>query len=103
VLSELGFGLDLSECAATGATSDLAFVSPKSGRAVSTEGAGEYRDRLLPLPSFLMEGGAAGWDDIFAGLRITGHFLARDLLIERQADVLGARERLTDRLRRITR
>jgi DNA repair protein RecO (recombination protein O) len=103
VLSELGFGLDLSECAATGATSNLAFVSPKSGRAVSLEGAGEYKDRLLPLPLFLADGGAADWDDIFAGLRLTGHFLARDLLIERQADVLGARERLIDRLARITR
>jgi DNA repair protein RecO (recombination protein O) len=103
VLSELGFGLDLSECAATGATSNLAFVSPKSGRAVSPEGAGEYKDRLLPLPLFLADGGAADWDDIFAGLRLTGHFLARDLLIERQADVLGARERLIDRLARITR
>jgi DNA repair protein RecO (recombination protein O) len=103
ILSELGFGLDLSECAATGAASNLAFVSPKSGRAVSIEGAGEYKDRLLPLPAFLADGGAADWKDIFDGLRLTGHFLARDLLIERQADVLGARERLIDRLRRITR
>jgi DNA repair protein RecO (recombination protein O) len=101
ILGELGFGLDLSECAATGATSNLAFVSPKSGRAVSAEGAGDYRDRLMPLPAFLLEGGAAEWDDIFGGLRITGHFLARDLLIERQADVLGARERLIQRLKRV--
>lgn len=103
LLGELGFGLDLSECAATGSRDDLAFVSPKSGRAVSTLGAGDYRDRLLPLPAFVREGGAAEWDDIFAGFRITGHFLARDLLIERQADVLAARERLIERLRRITR
>jgi DNA repair protein RecO (recombination protein O) len=103
VLSELGFGLDLSECAATGAREDLAFVSPKSGRAVSTAGAGEYGDRLLPLPPFLIGGGAAEWDAIRQGFRITGHFLARDLLIERQADILAARERLVDRLRRITR
>src|SRR3712207_8654961 len=54
-LSELGFGLDLSECAATGATGDLAFVSPKSGRAVSTKGAGEYRHRLLALPPVLLK------------------------------------------------
>jgi DNA repair protein RecO (recombination protein O) len=101
ILSELGFGLDLSECAATGATSGLAFVSPKSGRAVSTEGAGDYRDRLLPLPAFLADGGAAEWNDIFDGLGLTGHFLARDLLIERQADVLGARERLIERLKRV--
>ena len=103
ILGELGFGLDLFECAASGATDDLAFVSPKSGRAVSSAGAGEYRDRLLRLPAFLSEGGQAGWQDIFDGFRLTGHFLARDLLIERQADVLAARERMVDRLRRVTR
>ncbi|HEY0149675.1 MAG TPA: DNA repair protein RecO [Allosphingosinicella sp.] len=100
VLAELGFGLDLSECAATGAEEDLAFVSPKSGRAVSA-GAGEpYRAQLFALPPFLLAGGAAGWADIHAGFRITGHFLARDLLIERQADVLDARARLLERLSR---
>jgi DNA repair protein RecO (recombination protein O) len=103
LLAELGFGLDLSQCAASGATEDLRYVSPKSGRAVSEAGAGEYRDRLLPLPLFLLAGGPAEWDDIFAGFRLTGHFLARDLLIERQADVLAARERLMERLRRVTR
>jgi DNA repair protein RecO (recombination protein O) len=103
LLSELGFGLDLSQCAATGSTRELRFVSPKSGRAVSEAGAGEYRDRLLALPPFLLEGGPANWDDIFAGLRLTGHFLARDLLIERQSDILAARDRLVERLRRITR
>ena len=102
ILSELGFGLDLSECAATGVREDLAFVSPRSGRAVSAGAAGEYRDRLLGLPSFLLGGQAApDWEDIGDGLRLTGHFLARDLLIERQADVLAARERLVDRLKRI--
>ena len=102
LLSELGFGLDLSECAATGSRADLAFVSPRSGRAVSRQAAGEYRDRLLPLPAFLTAGQASpGWGDIRDGLRLTGHFLARDLLIERQADVLAARERLVDRLKRI--
>ena len=58
-------------------------------------------DRLLPLPPFLVEGAQAGWDDIFDGLRLTGHFLGRDLLTERRAGVLAARERLIDRLRRI--
>src|SRR3954465_12260395 len=100
VLAELGFGLDLAECAATGATGDLAYVSPKSGRAVSRAGAGDYAERLFRLPAFLVEGGSAGWGDILDGLKITGHFLARDLLIERQADVLAARERLVDRLKR---
>jgi DNA repair protein RecO (recombination protein O) len=100
VLNELGFGLDLSECAATGAAEDLAYVSPKSGRSVSREGAGSYRDKLLPLPSFLRQGGEACWADILDGLRLTGHFLARDLLIERQVDIMAARERLVERLKR---
>jgi DNA repair protein RecO (recombination protein O) len=100
VLAELGFGLDLSECAATGARDDLAFVSPKSGRAVSAGAAEAFRDRLFPLPPLLLGSGAAEWPDILAGLRITGHFLARDLLIERQSEVLAARERLVDRLKR---
>ena len=103
LLAELGFGLDLSECAATGATKDLAFVSPRSGRAVSREGAGDYRDRLLPLPPFLLEGGTATWDELFEGLRLTGHFLERDVLIERRSEILAARERLVERLRRVTR
>jgi len=103
LLGQLGFGLDLTECAATGARDDLAFVSPRSGRAVSRAGAGDYAERLLPLPAFLLAGGAAEWDDIFDGLRLTRHFLARDLLIERQADILAARDRLVERLRRVTR
>jgi DNA repair protein RecO (recombination protein O) len=103
LLAELGFGLDLGECAATGARDNLAFVSPKSGRAVSLEGAGTYKDRLLPLPPFLREGGPASWEEIFEGLRLTGHFLERDILIERRADILAARERLVDRLHRVTR
>jgi DNA repair protein RecO (recombination protein O) len=70
---------------------------------VSSAGAGEYRDRLFPLPAFLLGGGAASWEEVEQGLRITGHFLARDLLIERQAEILAARERLVERLRRIAR
>lgn len=101
LLAELGFGLDLSECAATGTREDLAFVSPKSGRAVSAGAAGAYRDRLFPLPPLLLGPGAADWPDIMAGLRVTGHFLARDILIERQADVLAARDRLIERLKRV--
>ena len=100
ILAQLGFGLDLSECAATGITRDLTYVSPKSGRAVSEAGAAEYRDRLFRLPAFLLRDAPAEWSEIFEGLRITGHFLARDVLIERQAEVLVARERLLDRLKR---
>jgi DNA repair protein RecO (recombination protein O) len=80
---------------------DLAFVSPKSGRAVSRGGAGEYRDRLFPLPPFMIRGGDASWEEIVQGFRLTGHFLERDLPIERQADLLAARERLVDRLKRV--
>jgi DNA repair protein RecO (recombination protein O) len=75
LLETLGFGLDLSTCAVTGATDGLAFVSPKTGRAVSRAGAGEWADRLLPLPACL--GGESG--DVLLGLAITGHFLAREL------------------------
>lgn len=100
ILAELGFGLDLAECAATGSEVDLAFVSPKSGRAVSAGAGAAYRERLFALPPFLLAGGTADWPDILAGLRITGHFLARDLLIERQAEVLAGRERLVARLKR---
>jgi DNA repair protein RecO (recombination protein O) len=103
LLSALGFGLDLDECAATGVREDLRYVSPRSGRAVSGEGGAAFADRLLALPSFVLKGGSAQWDDIYAGLALTGHFIARDLLIERRADVLAARERLVERLRRVTR
>ncbi|HYJ84405.1 MAG TPA: DNA repair protein RecO [Allosphingosinicella sp.] len=100
VLAELGFGLDLGECAATGARDGLAFVSPKSGRAVSAGAASGYQDRLFPLPPLMLGARDAGWPDILAGLRITGHFLARDVLIERQSEILAARDRLLDRLKR---
>jgi DNA repair protein RecO (recombination protein O) len=101
LLGELGFGLDLSECAVTGSSGDLRFVSPKSGRAVSAAGAGDYAERLMRLPAFLDGGaGAPEWGQVLDGLLITGHFLARDLLIDRRADLLGSRERLVERLRR---
>ena len=100
LLAELGFGLDLTACAATGARADLAFVSPRSGGAVSRGAAAGYEARLLPLPAFLAEGGPAGWDDILAGLAITGHFLARNILTDRRVEALAARERLVERLKR---
>ncbi|MDV3455456.1 DNA repair protein RecO [Sphingomonas sp. HF-S4] len=100
LLAELGFGLDLEHCAATGRNDDLAFVSPKSGIAVSRGGAVGYEDRLLRLPTFLTEGGAADWDDILDGLRLTLHFLQRDLLIGKGAEIIAARGRLVDRLMR---
>lgn len=101
MLSELGFGLDLSACAASGARDDLAYVSPKSGAAVSAQAGEGYRARLLPLPGFLLNGGeAVDWDAIFDGFRLTGYFLERDLLAERRNPVMAARERLIERLRR---
>jgi DNA repair protein RecO (recombination protein O) len=101
ILAELGFGLDLSACVATGVRNDLRWVSPKSGAAVGAIAGEAYADRLLPLPSFLLSGGAADWPDIFDGLRLTGHFLGRDLLTDRRAAILPARERLVERLRRV--
>lgn len=101
LLADLGFGLDLSDCAATGATEGLAYVSPRSGRAISAAAGEPYAGRLFALPAFLRDGGtAAEWGDILDGLRMTGHFLSRDLLTERRADVLAARERLVERLKR---
>lgn len=79
LLEELGYGLDLSRCAVTGSREDLAYVSPKSGRAVSREGAGDWADRLLPLPQVLLGQGPASARDIAQGLVITGHFLLRGL------------------------
>jgi len=79
LLEEVGFALDLTRCAATGSRDDLAFVSPKTGRAVSRAGAGEWADRLFPLPQCLMGQGPASPVEITQGLVITGHFLAREL------------------------
>jgi DNA repair protein RecO (recombination protein O) len=100
LLAELGFGLDLERCAATGRNDDLVYVSPKSGVAVSRVGATGYERQLLRLPPFLTAGGAAEWDDIVDGLRLTGHFLQRDLLIGKGAEIVAARSRLVDRLMR---
>jgi DNA repair protein RecO (recombination protein O) len=100
LLAELGFGLDLGRCAVTGGSEDLAWVSRKSGVAVSRAAGEPYAARLLPLPRFIVEGGHAGWEDLFAGLRLTGHFLERDLLEGRRSELFAARERLEDRLRR---
>lgn len=100
ILSELGFGLSLDECVATGATDDLTHVSPKSGGAVSRGAAVGLEHRLLPLPGFLIEGGRADWAAAFDGLTLSGHFLSRDLLGLKGQDVLAARTRLVERLKR---
>ena len=100
VLAELGFGLDLERCVATGATDDLAWVSPKSGGAVTRAAAAGYERQLLTLPPFLLSAGLPDGRDVMDGLALTGHFLARDVLIDRRAEPLAARGRLTDRLKR---
>lgn len=103
LLERLGFGIDLSHCAATGATEDLAYVSPKSSTAVSRAAGAPYAGRLLPLPAFLMTGAARPeWPEIMDGLQLSGWFLARDLLTERRAGAMDARERLIERLKAIT-
>ena len=97
LLEELGFGLDLSSCAVTGATEGLAYVSPKSGRAVSGAGAGEWKPSLLPLSPSLLGRGDGTAAEISDGLRTTCHFLK-----SRLAPALGnrrlpeARDRLAD-------
>jgi DNA repair protein RecO (recombination protein O) len=98
VLSDLGYGLDLSACAVTGRMEGLAYVSPRTGRAVTREGAGEWAGRLLPLPGFLTGAAApdiASWRD---GLRLTGHFLARDAFGHQHRPLPQARCMLYDRV-----
>ncbi|WP_174300640.1 DNA repair protein RecO [Caulobacter sp. S45] len=76
LLEELGFGLDLSRCAATGAVDDLIYVSPRTGRAVSRAGGAPFADRLLRLPPFMLSSqGGLGEGDIADGLALTGYFL----------------------------
>jgi DNA repair protein RecO (recombination protein O) len=100
VLAELGFGLDLSQCAATGTTDDLIYVSPKSGRAVSAEAGAEYREKLLPLPQFLIGRGGAENAALGDGLKLTGYFLDRYMLRPHGKLLPDVRARLVDRWRR---
>jgi len=101
LLSELGFGLDLSACAGTGATEDLIYVSPKTGRAVSAAAGEIYKEKLLPLPAFLLEEGiTASAEDIRAGLILTSHFLERTVFVHHRSGAPAARQRFIDRLSR---
>lgn len=79
LLEEVGFGLDLTSCAVTGHRENLAYISPRSGRAVSRQGAGAWAARLLPLPPALLGQGPLLGDELAQGLAITGHFLRREL------------------------
>ena len=100
LLAELGFGLDLSVCAATGRNDQLVYVSPKTGRAVSLAAAEPYKKSLLTLPDFLLRPGAAGPpEDVIQGLKLTGYFLEKNVFQHTQKGLPAARNRLTDRLR----
>ena len=98
LLSELGFALDLETCAVTGVTEGLAYVSPRTGRAVSLDAAGDLAPRLLPLPGFLTGRGEADDQAIAQGLRLAGHFLTRHILDPMDKMMPAARERLLARL-----
>lgn len=94
LLGELGFGLDLSACAATGEVGELIYVSPRSGRAVSAEAGRPYKERLLPLPAFMLGRAEADREDIRAGFAVTGYFLERRLLAPLGRSLPDARARM---------
>lgn len=101
LLQALGYGLDLSACAATGTAEDLAYVSPRSGRAVSRAAGAPYQQRLLPLPAFLILPGATGSRaEAMAGLELTGYFLERNVFRAHGRAPPPARQRLLDILMR---
>jgi DNA repair protein RecO (recombination protein O) len=102
LLDELGFGLDLTSCAVTGQSTDLVYVSPKSGRAVSSEPAEPYKNRLLALPFFLRGrwSGPVSEQDVLAGFALTGHFLETRVLGPRDMKMPDARARLLTYLSR---
>lgn len=103
VLSESGFGLDLSECAATGSREDLIYVSPKTGRAVSAAAGEPYKDKLFPLPTFFLSSPrrGEGLSEILAALRLTGHFLEQWMLAPRDHSMPPARVRLMELLQAV--
>jgi DNA repair protein RecO (recombination protein O) len=99
LLDELGFGLDLARCAATGTSEALCYVSPKTGRAVSVRAGEAYQDRLLRLPGFLLGASRTpGRADVRDGFALTGHFLERHLLAPRGLPIPEARSRILARL-----
>lgn len=100
LLDELGFGLDLSCCAATGRTDDLRFVSPKSARAVCGDAGAPYAERLLRLPAFLLPGSEETPDaaDVAAALKLTGFFLDRHVAGPRAIELPSARGQMIGKL-----
>lgn len=107
VLAELGFGLDLAGCAATGMTTDLVYVSPRSGRAVSAAAGEPYRDKLLTLPPFLrrrLKGERSPpvtSRDVAAGARLTGYFLESRVFASRNETLPHPRQRLGELVERM--
>jgi len=97
LLKALGFGLDLASCAVTGTGQDLAYVSPKTGRAVSRTAGAEWHDRLLALPAFLLSGTVGDPHEIALALTLTGFFLERHVLVPQGKSIPAARLRLVDR------
>ncbi|MGK9165335.1 DNA repair protein RecO [Inquilinus limosus] len=100
LLGTLGFGLDVSRCAVTGTNDQLAFISPRTGRAVSLSAAGPYRDRLLPLPGFLIGREPATPAAVADGLALTGHFIERHLFAQAGKAPPEARARFVEAYRR---
>lgn len=97
-MRELGFGLELNKCAAGGDPATLAWVSPKSGRAVSEAQAVPYKEKLLPLPDFLKPGGSViDNDEVLKGLKLTGYFLEHWVFVHGKA-LPEARIRFQERL-----
>lgn len=98
LLQDLGFGLDLALCAVTGSADDLAYVSPRTGRAVTREAALPYAARLLPLPGFLLgsQAGDMDRDSLADGFRLTGHFLRQSVLEPNGKALPGARDYFAD-------
>jgi DNA repair protein RecO (recombination protein O) len=99
LLEELGYGLDLSACAVSGSRDNLRYVSPKSARAVSAESGEAYKDKLLPLPQFLMSSqGGINEGDVGDGLKLTGFFLERHVFHPHNKPLPEIRERLSEAL-----
>ena len=102
LLDEVGFGLDLSSCAATGSIEQLEYVSPRSGRAVSRDAAQPYLDKMFPLPSFLTDPSAeAEPEDVRHAFELTGHFLERRVYLPNGMKMPPARDRLMDILAKL--
>ena len=108
LLQALGYGFDLTKCAASGDTENLAYISPRTGRAVSQKEGEPFHEKLFPLPAFLLGGGTWNAEDILQGLEMTGHFLSRHVfanphsrtLTPRDGDLPQARQRLAEYYRK---